>query len=117
MKKALLLAVALTFVGGSAMASSWGSFGSYSDGYKREYSRFSGYTRRERGERKIAFVRNLREKLELDFCGCGDYWLKDCDHNGGGGPGETPSEVPLPAAGFLLLGAMGGIATLKRRKK
>jgi hypothetical protein len=27
-----------------------------------------------------------------------------------------PSEVPLPAAGFLLLGAMGGLAALRRRK-
>ena len=30
---------------------------------------------------------------------------------------EYVSEVPLPAAGFLLLGGLGGLAALKRRKK
>lgn len=28
----------------------------------------------------------------------------------------APSEVPLPAAGFLLLGGLGGLALMKRRK-
>ncbi len=37
------------------------------------------------------------------------------------GPDQTPtdspaSEVPLPAAGFLLIGALGGLALVKRRK-
>lgn len=29
---------------------------------------------------------------------------------------ETPSEVPLPAAGFLLLGGLGALALMRRRK-
>jgi hypothetical protein len=29
----------------------------------------------------------------------------------------VPSEVPVPAAGLLLLGALGGVAGLRRRKK
>lgn len=31
--------------------------------------------------------------------------------------GETPAPVPLPATGLLLLGALGGIAALRRRNK
>lgn len=31
--------------------------------------------------------------------------------------GGTFNEVPVPAAGFLLLGGLGGLAALKRRKK
>ena len=29
----------------------------------------------------------------------------------------TPSAVPVPAAGFLLFGALGGLAALRRRKQ
>jgi hypothetical protein len=31
-----------------------------------------------------------------------------------GGPGD-PSVIPLPGAGWLLLGALGGMAVLRRR--
>ena len=30
---------------------------------------------------------------------------------------SVPSAVPIPAAGFLLLGALGGLAALRRRRK
>ena len=117
MKKAILLASALSLVGGSAVASSWGSFGSFDYSYQREYQRTTDYTRDRERERFFSFIRKLSNEWELDFCGCGDFWSKDCEQDGGGGGhGDTP-EVPLPAAGFLLLGAMGGIASLKRRKK
>jgi hypothetical protein len=33
----------------------------------------------------------------------------------GGGPGD-PSVIPLPGAGWLLLGALGGMAVLRRRR-
>ena len=31
--------------------------------------------------------------------------------------GSVPAPVPVPAAGFLLLGALGGLAALRRRRK
>jgi hypothetical protein len=31
--------------------------------------------------------------------------------------GAAPSAVPVPAAGFLLIGALGGLAALRRRRK
>lgn len=35
----------------------------------------------------------------------------------GGGDNNTPDPVPLPAAGFLLIGALGGLGLMRRRKK
>ena len=113
MKKAILLAAVLSFVGGSAIAGSWGSFGSFHDGYKRDYQRTWSYSR-DYSRDYSRIISYFGEKLE--FCGCGDFWTERCDDGGHEWPGETP-EVPLPAAGFLLLGALGGIAALKRNKK
>ena len=33
------------------------------------------------------------------------------------GQAEAPAAVPLPAAGFLLVGALGGLAAMRRRKR
>jgi|GEM_PF-6796706 len=116
MKKAVMLAAALSVIGGSAMASSYGSFGSFRDGYKRDYQKEWSFSREDFRERLSRYSGLFNFDGKLDFCGCGDYWSKDCHDDGGKIPDDT-SEVPLPAAGFLLLGALGGIATLKRRKK
>lgn len=34
-----------------------------------------------------------------------------------GVPGETPAPVPLPAAGWLMIAGLGGLAALRRRKR
>lgn len=34
-----------------------------------------------------------------------------------GVPGDTPSPVPLPAAGWLMIAGLGGLAALRRRKR
>ncbi len=117
MKQTVMLAAALTFMGSAAMATSWGSFGSYYDGYRSFHDFSYSYSREEKDDdyssyfRLVSFVRE-----NLEFCGCGDYWTKDCQQDDNGHHEDTP-EVPLPAAGFLLLGALGGIASLKRNKK
>ena len=49
----------------------------------------------------------------------GELLLFNFDSNQGDNSGEiavTVSSVPLPAGGLLLLGALGGIAALRRRK-
>lgn len=45
----------------------------------------------------------------------GDFALAAIDYRST--DGNTPDTVPLPAAGFLLLGALGGLGLARRRKK
>jgi len=113
MKKVALLAAALSMIGGSAMAT---TFGSYSNFYQSWGGNTWSYTPTRDYSRLVNYFQPREYEWDLDFCGCGDYWSERCDEGEGGGPGGTP-EVPLPAAGFLLLGAMGGLAAVKRRKK
>lgn len=111
-----MLATVLSCVGGAAIASSWGGFGSYQDGYRLFYDRLSSYTREYSRDYDRYSRYTIYSGYNLEFCGCGDYWTEDCREEEHNKPGETP-EVPLPAAGFLLLGAMGSVVALKRNKK
>lgn len=45
----------------------------------------------------------------------GDFALAAIDYRST--DGNTPDTVPLPAAGFLLMGALGGLGLARRRKK
>jgi len=58
----------------------------------------------------------------FEIAGAGVYtWLSDTKNELShvvlyGREGDTP-EIPLPAAGFLLLGGLGGLAMMRRRAK
>lgn len=43
-------------------------------------------------------------------------YYRSCEE-GDAGCGISTTPIPLPAAGFLLIGALGGLAVLRRRKK
>jgi hypothetical protein len=63
-------------------------------------------------------------EVSMDFVvgTAGNYKLffdgaSESDSIGGFIDGVQVSAVPLPAAGFLLFGALGGLAAMRRRKK
>ena len=54
--------------------------------------------------------------LNVDSAGVGDGTTGGVDTGGGGGGGGEPSVVPVPAAGWLGLLAMGALGALRRRR-
>ena len=63
---------------------------------------------------RLGLLYELPTFLEYDS---GTVLLATSDPDGGGAPpGSTPSSVPLPAAGLLLLAAVAGPLALRRRR-
>lgn len=95
-KKVLLLAVALFLVGSAAKATTWSGHG-----WEFDHSGSNAWDKAD----------NSHGEYSWDWC----WEVTETCLYGCGGDGETP-EIPLPAAGFLLLAGLGGFAALKRRK-
>ena len=114
MKKVLVVAAALTFAAGAASAGSWGGFSSWGGWSSWGNSHVSSHrgsssSRWNRGP-IIRIVQHIRSGGCLIFCST----RPPVTHPGGGG---GTSNVPVPAAGILLVAGLGGFAAMKRRKK
>lgn len=114
--------------GGHHFGGSYGSHGDNDGGWTAPDWRGEGgddLFELSRGDKHgdITYERDDKHSLRETFDRLGDRFYtggKHDDEDDGWtptGPGPTPSEVPLPAAGWLMLAGLGGIAALKRRAR
>ncbi len=114
MKKILVLATAMTLVGGVAALAAPGDtwFGSsygVSKGNGHGYA--YGLSKRNNRATKNRVVRRGVDNCVFS-CGNGGGSNGSIDNHGG-----PTAVVPVPAAGFLLIAGLGAFAVTKRRKK
>lgn len=113
MKKALLLAAAVSLASaGAASAVTLGSYSSKS-GMMKSFAYAHAYGKKVK-QKKLKMSK--RESCDSFFRAADCSTPGDVTVGNGNGNVDSPSEVPVPAAGFLLLAGLGAFALTKRRK-